>query len=64
MTDDDISKAVQEYFDALLSGICPFCKAEVEEEVEVGLCVYARPCGHRLYQGKAWNKRGRENGNK
>jgi hypothetical protein len=36
----------------LESNICNECGAPVESEQQVGRCVYARPCGHRLYQGK------------
>lgn len=33
--------------------ICPACDAPVVGHKQVGRCVYAQPCGHRLYQGKA-----------
>ncbi len=37
----------------LAAGICPHCGARIDEERQVGECVYADPCGHRLYQGRA-----------
>jgi hypothetical protein len=39
------------FFEKLRTGICPHCDLTVEKEEQVGHCVYARPCGHRLYQG-------------
>lgn len=39
----------------LEAGICNTCGAEIESETQVGLCVYAKPCGHRIGQGKARN---------
>jgi len=37
----------------LSEGKCPHCHAVVKEEIQVGRCVYAKPCGHRLGQGTA-----------
>jgi hypothetical protein len=34
-------------------GICTTCDRPVERERQVGRCVYASPCGHRLFQGRA-----------
>lgn len=34
------------------SGFCPHCNQPMTKK-QVGRCVYADPCGHRLYQGKA-----------
>lgn len=31
---------------------CPRCHAEITDKQQVGRCVYAEPCGHRLYQGQ------------
>lgn len=42
------------------SETCPHCGAHVEAMVEIGRCVYSRPCGCRQYQGKldaAWKAR-------
>lgn len=33
-------------------GCCPECDQKVEQKVQVGRCVYGRPCGHRQYQGR------------
>lgn len=35
------------------NGICHVCNAKVERERQVGSCIYAEPCGHRIGQGKA-----------
>lgn len=32
---------------------CVVCEEPVESYDEVGRCVYADPCGHRQYQGRA-----------
>lgn len=45
--------AVEAYLTKLASNICPQCDAPVERKNQVGRCVYAEPCGHRLYQGRA-----------
>lgn len=44
--------ALQQWIDALANDICPECGMKVEQKRQVGRCVYASPCGHRLYQGK------------
>ena len=31
---------------------CPHCHAPITKRYQVGRCVYAKPCGHRQYQGK------------
>ena len=36
----------------LEEGICPTCKQKISKHKQVGRCVYAEPCTHRLYQGK------------
>lgn len=54
--DPELSAAVQAYFHALQNGLCPVCRQPVEQEQQIGRCVYARPCGHRMYQGKAKKK--------
>ncbi len=50
---DAILKA---YLDDLAAGVCPHCQAEIKERKQIGRCVYAFPCGHRLYQGRAPDK--------
>lgn len=32
--------------------ICPHCKTPIQHWQQVGRCVYAEPCGCRLYQGR------------
>lgn len=49
----EISKAVSAFFQDMHDGLCPECHQKVEREVQVGRCVYAEPCQHRLWQGKA-----------
>jgi hypothetical protein len=39
------------FFKKIEEGICPECNREMQPQ-QVGPCVYASPCGHRLYQGK------------
>lgn len=41
---------VKEYFASIADGHCPICHKPISME-QVGRCVYAKPCGHRLYQG-------------
>lgn len=45
--------AIERYFRLLSSDICPTCEAKIERHQQIGRCVYALPCYHRLYQGKA-----------
>lgn len=45
--------AIQAHLTKLATDICPHCDTPVEKKVQAGSCVYAEPCGHRLYQGKA-----------
>ena len=57
----DAEKAqIDQWFAYLQSGLCPHCKAKVVSQRQVGRCVYAEPCGHRLYQGKVGAFRVRE----
>lgn len=50
---DAAAAAVMKYLTDLDAGICPFCGVAIEKRQQVGRCVYADPCGHRLYQGRA-----------
>ncbi len=36
----------------LAEDVCPWRHAKIEKMVQIGRCVYARPCNHRLYQGR------------
>jgi hypothetical protein len=47
------TRVAEALLSSLARGLCPHCHTKIEEERQVGRCVYARPCGHRLYQGKA-----------
>jgi hypothetical protein len=40
------------WFQKLADNVCPHCDTAIARQEQVGHCVYARPCGHRLYQGK------------
>ncbi len=51
--DPRVAEAVRNYFENLFSGLCPHCHAKVEKQEQIGRCVYAHPCGHRMYQGEA-----------
>ena len=44
-------KEIKAFFDEMASGKCPHCHQPMTKR-QVGRCVYAEPCGHRLYQGK------------
>lgn len=49
----EVSEHIRKYLDLMYNGFpeCPHCGAKVERKEQVGRCVYAKPCGHRLYQG-------------
>jgi len=47
-----VAALVEAHCKALAEGKCPTCGAAMEQR-QVGRCVYAWPCGHRLYQGQA-----------
>lgn len=48
-----VAATFTKYLSDIEAGKCPFCGSPIERERQVGRCVYADPCGHRLYQGKA-----------
>lgn len=59
-TDEEVAAEVAESDEALAaflgklaSDVCPHCDRKIERKQQVGRCVYADPCGHRLYQGHA-----------
>jgi len=47
---------IKAHFEDIKNDICPTHKVEITK-VQVGKCVYAEPCGCRLYQGKLKKKR-------
>lgn len=42
----------QRFLGNLANDICPRCERPITHKRQVGRCVYADPCGHRLYQGR------------
>lgn len=55
--DPVVAAAMNAYFEALAKGLCPVCNQPVEKEQQIGRCVYALPCNHRLFQGTARKKK-------
>lgn len=49
---DEIGKMAQQFFESLGNDICPYCGEPIKHKEQVGRCVYAYPCGCRLYRGK------------
>lgn len=45
-------RAVADWLHKLESNICPHCDTPITSKRQVGRCVYAEPCGCRLYQGR------------
>jgi hypothetical protein len=54
------NEIIAKYLDNLKNDICPHCKTPIQEQKQVGRCVYSVPCGCRLYQGKAKKKAGQD----
>lgn len=48
---EEVQQAALTFFQRLVGGICTVCGGEVTERRKIGRCVYAEPCGHRMYQG-------------
>lgn len=46
-----LAEAVNVFFGKLNSDVCPHCDTPITSKRQVGRCVYADPCGCRLYQG-------------
>lgn len=44
-------RAIQ-FFKDIDAGTCPHCNSVIAEKKQIGRCVYAFPCGCRLYQGR------------
>lgn len=51
MNEQSDNKWLKEFLAKLENNICPSCDAVIEKKIEVKPCIYAEPCGHRLYQG-------------
>ena len=50
--DRQAAETFTRYINDLDANICPFCKTAIQRRKQVGRCVYAEPCNHRLYQGR------------
>lgn len=50
---DEILDSARARMQRMADGICPHCDAKIERKSQVGSCVYADPCGCRLYTGRA-----------
>lgn len=46
------AEAINKFFGDIEANVCPHCQTAIERKKQVGPCVYASPCGHRLYQGR------------
>jgi hypothetical protein len=52
----EMAATARKFLENLANRICPHCQKPIEEEEQIGRCVYSKSCGHRLYQGKAVTK--------
>lgn len=50
--EEAVNQMVAQFLTDLASNVCPHCKQPIERKVQIGRCVYAEPCNHRLYQGE------------
>jgi hypothetical protein len=50
--DRESAQAVSDFINKLKSDVCPHCDTPITRKRQVGRCVYAEPCGCRLYQGR------------
>jgi hypothetical protein len=48
-----LAEAARRLTQALAGDTCPWCGAAIAERKQEGRCVYAEPCGCRLYQSGA-----------
>jgi hypothetical protein len=49
----DMRGKLVKHFDDIAAGICPVCAHPMCDTQQIGRCVYARPCGCHIYQGRA-----------
>ncbi len=49
----EVAAIFETYWRKLDAGVCPHCDTAIARKRQVGRCVYAEPCGCRLYQGRA-----------
>jgi len=52
--DDDeewVKEAIAKIAKSVAGDVCHVCDGKITKKVQVGRCVYAEPCSHRLYQG-------------
>jgi hypothetical protein len=47
-----VNESAARFASELAAGRCPHCGRDIVRKRQVGRCVYADPCGCRLYQGK------------
>ena len=52
-TQEQARRMFDDFMRKLERNICPFCDRPIESREQVMTAVYADPCGHRLYHGKA-----------
>jgi hypothetical protein len=50
---EESTRRIRAHFERMASGVCPDCDQKIERQRQVGPCVYAVPCGHRMFQGRA-----------
>lgn len=46
------TEALNKFFADIKANVCPRCQTAMIYKKQVGPCIYAAPCGHRLYQGR------------
>jgi hypothetical protein len=49
---EEANAAIVAYLTALEQDRCPLCGRAIASKKQEGRCVYAVPCGHRLFQGQ------------
>lgn len=49
--EDWVKEIIAKIEQSVKGDVCHVCNGKIEKKVQVGRCVYAEPCRHRLYQG-------------